>query len=88
MSDLVPELRRVAEWLRGWDPDEGKLHTLAADRIESLEAEVRRLQEGLRSVRYIYELYRDSPPMGMDVLADDVVDIARAALAGEGDEGE
>lgn len=43
MSDLVPELRRVAEWLHSWDPDEGRLHTQAADRIEALEAEVERL---------------------------------------------
>lgn len=45
MSDPVPELRRVAGWLKAWDPDEGNLLITAADRIEALEAEVGRRRD-------------------------------------------
>ena len=43
MSDLIARLRDLSSWLRGWDPDEGKLQDEAADRIEALEAQVERL---------------------------------------------
>lgn len=55
----------------------------AHTRIRELEAEVERLRAALRRIRYVYDLYRDSPPVGMDEFADDLVGIARAALAGE-----
>jgi hypothetical protein len=50
MSELVSELRRVAGWLKAWDPDEGNLLITAADRVEALEVEVERLTESRSTI--------------------------------------
>ena len=87
MNELVPELRRVAEWLRSWDPDEGRIHVAAADRIEALEARVTELAaalslaidtiEGLAEQQEMTNLWYQAPL--------DAARAALAALAGEGD---
>ena len=53
MTDLVKRLRRYSEWLRqDRDPSLFNLATdEAADRIEALEAEVKRLEQQLKMAR-------------------------------------
>lgn len=83
MSDVIPELRRVAEWLQSWDPDEGTLHSAAADRIEALKAEVERLRVALRNLVQMNVEHNDAVaavirrPVNW---SDNYLDEARAAL--------
>lgn len=79
MSDLTQRLRSPMAVFYHHDVDDGALLREAADRIETLEAEVERLTARVKELEGVTRLGIDAVPLHW-------LGVARAALAGEGGE--
>jgi len=54
--------------------------------VTELRSVVERLRDALRALLDHFDDNRDDPPYGWEMVADNMADLARAALTGEGDE--